>query len=143
MLITANEIYCANAGDSRTVMCERGNAVDLSFDHKPDLPEERNRIIKAGGEVVDGRVNGMLALSRAIGDFDYKPVTPPKDAQPSWFLNNHMVTAYPDVVVKPLHKDIEFIILACDGIWDCKTSDQVVQFFREVLPVHGTNNKEI
>lgn len=120
------EIYCANAGDSRTVMCEKGVAVDLSKDHKPDLPEERSRIIKAGGEVVEGRVNGMLALSRAIGDFDYKPITPPKDAQPTWFLNNHMVTAFPDVVVKPLHKDVEFLILACDGIWDCKTSDQAV-----------------
>ena len=61
-------------------MCERGNAVELSQDHKPDLPEERSRIIKAGGGVEDGRVNGMLALSRALGDFDYKPVTPPKDA---------------------------------------------------------------
>ena len=74
VLITPMEIYCANAGDSRTVMCEKNNAIELSSDHKPDLPEERSRIIKAGGEVVDGRVNGMLALSRAIGDFDYKPV---------------------------------------------------------------------
>ena len=80
VLITPNEMYCANAGDSRTVMCEHGKAVELSKDHKPDLPTERTRILKAGGEVVDGRVNGMLALSRAIGDFDYKPVTPPKDA---------------------------------------------------------------
>ena len=61
-------------------MSEYGNASDLSYDHKPDLPAERSRIIKAGGEVHDGRVNGCLALSRAIGDFDYKPVTPPKDA---------------------------------------------------------------
>jgi serine/threonine protein phosphatase PrpC len=44
------------------------------------LPEERNRIHKAGGEVMEGRVNGMLALSRAMGDFDYKPINPPKDA---------------------------------------------------------------
>ena len=111
-------------------MCEKGYAVDLSKDHKPDLPEERNRIHKAGGEVLEGRVNGMLALSRAIGDFDYKPITPPKDAQPNWFLNNHMVTSFPDVVVKPFHKDVEFMVLACDGIWDCKTSDQVIQYFK-------------
>lgn len=124
-------------------MCERGNAVELSQDHKPDLPEERSRIIKAGGHVEDGRVNGMLALSRALGDFDYKQQTPPKDAQPGWFLSNHMVTAFPDVVCKPLHKDVEFIILACDGIWDCKSSDQVIQYFKQLLPVHGTSNKEI
>lgn len=80
VLVTPMELYCANAGDSRSVMCEKGYAVDLSKDHKPDLPEERNRIHKAGGEVLEGRVNGMLALSRAMGDFDYKPITPPKDA---------------------------------------------------------------
>ena len=74
VLLTLTEIYCAKAGDSRTVMWEKNNAIEHIQDHKPDLPEERSRIIKAGGEVVDGRVNGMLALSRAIGDFDYKPV---------------------------------------------------------------------
>lgn len=79
-LITPMEIYCANAGDSRTVMSEKGVAIDLSKDHKPDLIEEKNRIHKAGGEVIEGRVNGMLALSRAMGDFDYKPINPPKDA---------------------------------------------------------------
>jgi serine/threonine protein phosphatase PrpC len=126
VLITPLEIYCANAGDSRTVMCERGMAVELSKDHKPDLPEERSRIVRAGGEVMEGRVNGMLALSRAIGDFDYKTENPPKDAPQQWYFNNHMVTAYPDVVVKSFHKDVEFMVLACDGIWDCKTSDQVI-----------------
>jgi len=49
VLITQDEIYCANAGDSRTVMSEYGVAVDLSKDHKPELPEERQRIVKTGG----------------------------------------------------------------------------------------------
>ena len=62
LLITNNLLICANAGDSRAVMCERGQAVELSKDHKPDLPEELNRIHKAGGEVMEGRVNGMLAM---------------------------------------------------------------------------------
>jgi protein phosphatase 2C family protein 2/3 len=44
VLITPMDIYCANSGDSRTVMCERGMSVELSKDHKPELPEERNRI---------------------------------------------------------------------------------------------------
>lgn len=108
------------------MICENGGAVDMSMDHKPDLPSERKRILTAGGEVEDSRVNGMLALSRAIGDFEFKPLTPPKDASESWFLNNHMVTAFPDVTVKQLHDNIEFIVLACDGIWDCKTSQEVI-----------------
>jgi len=72
-LITDQEIYCANAGDSRTVLCERGQAVDLSKDHKPTYEGEKKRVIKAGGEVELGRVNGILSLSRAMGDFAYKP----------------------------------------------------------------------
>ena len=47
-------------------------AIALSKDHKPDDPEEATRIQAAGGFVDDGRVNGMLALSRALGDFEYK-----------------------------------------------------------------------
>ena len=69
VLITESDIYCANSGDSRAVMCLNGQVVDLSYDHKPTNPYEKERILKEGGNVVDGRVNGELSLSRAIGDF--------------------------------------------------------------------------
>lgn len=47
----------------------------MSFDHKPEEIIERNRIVNAGGRVTeDGRVNGGLNLSRAIGDHAYKKV---------------------------------------------------------------------
>ena len=72
MLLTQTEIYCANAGDSRTVLSRGKQAVPLSEDHKPDDAIERKRIYNANGFVEDGRVNGMLALSRALGDFEYK-----------------------------------------------------------------------
>jgi protein phosphatase 2C family protein 2/3 len=72
-IITKTEVICANAGDSRAVLSIKGKARDLSIDHKPTLPGETNRIIRADGEVSsDGRVNGTLALSRAIGDFEFK-----------------------------------------------------------------------
>ena len=53
----------------------------MSKDHKPDDPEEKKRIINANGFVEENRVNGMLALSRALGDFEYKSnnVLKPKD----------------------------------------------------------------
>ena len=72
VLLTKNEVYCANAGDSRTVLASRGNAKDLSIDHKPDNPNELARIQNAGNFVQEGRINGRLALSRALGDFEYK-----------------------------------------------------------------------
>ena len=63
-----NELYVANAGDSRCVLCRDGKAMDMSDDHKPEDPGEQDRIVKAGGRVTcDGRVNGGLNLSRAIG----------------------------------------------------------------------------
>lgn len=58
ILVTKTEIYCANAGDSRTVMSKRGTARDLSKDHKPDDPLELRRIERSGNFVDNGRVNG-------------------------------------------------------------------------------------
>jgi serine/threonine protein phosphatase PrpC len=71
-MITKTEILCANAGDSRAVLSKKGKAKELSVDHKPDTPSEKRRIERANGYVEDSRVNGMLALSRALGDFEYK-----------------------------------------------------------------------
>jgi serine/threonine protein phosphatase PrpC len=81
VMITKAEILCANAGDSRSVMSKKGKAKDLSIDHKPDLPGEKRRIERANGFVEDSRVNGMLALSRSMGDFEYKnnPIMKPED----------------------------------------------------------------
>jgi serine/threonine protein phosphatase PrpC len=67
-----NEIYIANAGDSRSVMARRGKAFPLSFDHKPENPIERARIEKAGSTITEGRVDGNLNLSRSLGDLKYK-----------------------------------------------------------------------
>jgi len=70
--IKGKEIYCANAGDSRGVLAREGLAINLSEDHKPDDEIERTRIKKAGSEIVDGRVDGNLNLSRSMGDLKHK-----------------------------------------------------------------------
>jgi serine/threonine protein phosphatase PrpC len=73
LMIVENMLICANAGDSRAVAAEQGRAVPLSFDHKPNLKKERERIYKAGSTVnVEGRIDGNLNLSRAIGDIAHK-----------------------------------------------------------------------
>ncbi|KAI1851023.1 hypothetical protein JX265_004555 [Neoarthrinium moseri] len=122
-LITEDKIYIANAGDSRSVLGVKGRAKPLSFDHKPQNEGEKARITAAGGFVDFGRVNGNLALSRAIGDFEFK-----KSAELA--PEQQIVTAYPDVVVHELSDDDEFLVLACDGIWDCQSSQAVIEFVR-------------
>ncbi|KAJ9465059.1 putative protein phosphatase 2C T23F11.1 [Diplonema papillatum] len=127
LLVTGKgQIYCANAGDSRCVLCRGGQAVPMSFDHKPTNDEEMKRIQKAGAYVNGGRVNGNLSLSRAIGDFAFKQ-------NPSVQARDQAITALPDVLEKQLQADDEFAVLACDGIWDCMTNEQVVAFVREEL----------
>ena len=73
LLIKDNVVYVANAGDSRSIaIMKDGKVEELSSDHKPEKPTEMERIKKAGGCVFNGRVNGNLNLSRALGDLQYK-----------------------------------------------------------------------
>ncbi|CAG8577052.1 10948_t:CDS:2, partial [Racocetra persica] len=125
-----NEIYVGNAGDSRAVLSVDGEAVQMSEDHKPVNKGEADRISKAGGFVEFGRVNGNLALSRALGDFEFKQ-------NPKFKADEQIVTAYPDVKNEEIKTDsTEFLVLACDGIWDCLSSQQVVSFIRKNLSEH-------
>uniref|UniRef100_A0A1B6ML21 protein-serine/threonine phosphatase n=1 Tax=Graphocephala atropunctata TaxID=36148 RepID=A0A1B6ML21_9HEMI len=127
-LLVGSELWVANAGDSRCVVCRDGKALEMSQDHKPEDEPERERIETAGGKVTcDGRVNGGLNLSRAIGDHSYKQV---KLLSPS----QQMITALPDVqrlTVDP-GRD-QFMVLACDGIWNSMSSQEVVDFVRAKL----------
>ncbi|KAM7406278.1 hypothetical protein PAMP_000666 [Pampus punctatissimus] len=124
-LIRGKQLIVANAGDSRCVVSERGKAVDMSYDHKPEDEVELARIKNAGGKVtMDGRVNGGLNLSRAIGDHFYKKnkALPPEE---------QMISAMPDVKVLTLNEDHDFMVIACDGIWNVLSSQEVVDFISE------------
>jgi protein phosphatase 1G len=120
-----DSIVVANAGDSRCVLCRGGEAVALSHDHGPELKSERDRIYKAGGHVTEeGRVCGNLNLARAIGDHNYKQNT-------DLSISEQMITSLPEVIRTTVAPDDEFIVLACDGIWNTLNSQQVVDFVRE------------
>ncbi|CAH1182653.1 unnamed protein product [Phyllotreta striolata] len=134
-LIKGNKIYCANVGDSRIVASINGRAEPLSEDHKPSLQSEYNRIVAAGGWVDCNRVNGNLALSRALGDFAFKRNTE-KSAK------EQIVTAFPDIQEHNITPDWEFVILACDGIWDVMSNKEVVSFVRENI-ANGHEPEEI
>lgn len=106
-------IICANAGDSRVIVVKRnGSCVPLSIDHKPGSHRENQRIRELGGKVTFNgrwRVEGKLAVSRAIGDLSLKPY----------------VTSTPDTTDYMIDPDDLFLVIASDGIWDVLENDQV------------------
>jgi len=125
-MVTPKYILCANAGDSRCVMGIAGGAKALSFDHKPNLPVELQRVNAAGGFVQWGRVDGDLAVSRALGDFGFKnrPDLPPEQQK---------VSCYPDIVVHERQDTDDLLLLACDGLWDVMTTEEAVTQVRELF----------
>lgn len=122
-LITKTEVYVANAGDSRAVLCRKGKAIEMSEDHKPVLEKERKRIEKAGGYIDSDRVNGMINLTRSLGDLEFKQNKKLKH-------EDQILTALPDIRIEKILNDTDFLILACDGIWDCLTSQEAVDYLK-------------
>jgi len=118
-VVLGTKMYIANVGDSRAVSYRKGSAVRVSLDHKPDLPEEEKRIRNLGGFVSpNGRVVGMLAVSRAFGDLDLQPFV---SASP--YINVVDVTDLP-----------EFLIIACDGVWDVVSDKAACEVINSELP---------
>jgi protein phosphatase 1B len=124
--VTPSHIIIGNCGDSRSVLVSGGKVVFASEDHKPTNESERRRIMDAGGHVQIGRVCGNLAVSRSLGDFTFKD-TPhlPENAQ--------KVSAEADITVLKRSDDDEFLLLACDGIWDVASCDHARDFITEHL----------
>ena len=129
---TEKKLYFANAGDSRVVLCKNGLAHEKSEDHKPELESEKKRIYKAEGWVSDGRVKGNLNLTRGFGDLEYKQNKnlPPEE---------QMMTANPDIQVDDYDNSCDFIIIGCDGIWDCLKNQEACDFVSKRLK----NNPDI
>lgn len=86
-------------------------AVRLSRDHTPHDPLEAARVRREGGMVSRGRVDGQLAVSRALGDHS---------------LKSSGVSALPDQTHLPLTKDHKYMIIGCDGLWDVMTDHEAV-----------------
>lgn len=113
----ADHFICANVGDTRIAIGLSEGVSVLTTDHKPDLPEELARIEGEGGFVMPlgvPRVQGILAVSRAIGDAYLKPY----------------VIAEPRIVEGNLGRENDFIIIACDGVWDVLAPDIAIAIAR-------------
>lgn len=119
----------ANVGDSRAVLySEHSGVTRLCKDHRPGDPDEQARIESRGGLVikVSGtfRVNGVLAVSRAIGDMELK----------------EFVIANPDVTSFPLKGGVGFVIIASDGIWDILSDEECVNVVKKRMEKGDEDN---
>lgn len=119
------ELTIANIGDSRALLGREGKTIELTEDHKPTNAGEMRRIQQAGGFVQAARVDGQLALSRAMGDSQYKQNTSlPADQQ--------KVIPVPDITKEKLKKD-DFLLICCDGIFESFTNSEAVDFVAKKL----------
>ncbi|KAL3634689.1 hypothetical protein CASFOL_021743 [Castilleja foliolosa] len=125
-LVLGNNLLIANVGDCRAVLCRKGDAVQLSQDHRPTCQVERKRVEDLGGKIEYGYLNGELAVTRALGDWYMK--LPFGSASP--------LTAEPEFQLTLLTEDDEFLIIGCDGIWDVMSNQEAVGLVRRELMNH-------
>lgn len=130
------QLVAANVGDARVMLSRGGQAIQLSFDHKPDVEAERKRIEAKNPTPkkplvvnVDGtwRVGGLLALSRAFGDAYLKDWS---DGKIDGARGGFGLSAEPDVVVETLGPDDNLIILGTDGLWEKISNQEAVDICR-------------
>lgn len=129
LLITPQHYFFINCGDSRGLIVRDSKVLFFTHDHKPTNEEERDRIIAAGGIVMNLRINGSLAVSKALGDFDYK-------ADEQRKATEQLVSPDPDVtcIERSLEQD-EYICLACDGIFDVLSNDDLASYISSRLKI--------
>ena len=96
-------LYCINIGDSRCIIINKNGIMRLSKDDRIDDPSEKERIMKEGGVIYNGRIYGILMLSRCFGD---------------WGIKNYGVSCEPHIAKIEINDDDLFLVMATDGVWD-------------------------
>ncbi|SMN18004.1 similar to Saccharomyces cerevisiae YBR125C PTC4 Cytoplasmic type 2C protein phosphatase (PP2C) [Maudiozyma saulgeensis] len=142
-IVNGEMVYVVNCGDSRCIISSKSDGIKtMSYDHKPQHIGELLRINDNGGTVSLGRVGGVLALSRAFSDFQFKRGvqynSQNKRNVKGNYINNlaiapqeAQVTVEPDVLMHRIdYKKDEFLVLACDGIWDVYSNRQLIRFIK-------------
>ena len=157
VLLFGRRLLAANVGDSRVVLCRGGGqCVELTSDHKPSRPDEAARVRAAGGFILHKRVMGELAITRAFGDKSFKMgikamleeteggggaansgVDQAKD------LTAPLVSAEPEIASMILSHNDEFLLLACDGLFDVFRSQDAIALARQELIAHRGEPAEV
>lgn len=118
VLLHGERLYVAHCGDTRVVLSRKGTAIELTKDHTCENAAEVERVEREGGHIMHGLVNGDIEITRSIGDYEQSGGKIPG------------LTAVPEISKFVLTPEDEFIIIACDGLWDVMNSEQAVGYAR-------------
>ena len=156
ILLLGRRLFAANVGDSRVVLCRSGGqCVELTSDHKPSRPDEAARVRAAGGFILHKRVMGELAITRAFGDKSFKmgikamledeaeELTGKNGEQEKLDLTAPLVSAEPEIASMLLSHNDEFLLLACDGLFDVFRSQDAIALARQELIAHRGEPAEV
>ena len=122
-LFCGNDAWLVSCGDARVTVAVGNRAIRATVDHKATDREERHRIQDLGGYITDaGRIMGMIAVARSLGDRAFRPY----------------VAYTPAVKWMKITEETKFAIIACDGLWDVVSDDFAVQLVEEYHKKHGT-----
>lgn len=112
VLITPSEIICSNIGDSKAIALSEENLLDLNYEHNTKLNSEEERLTRNGFPIIEGRIGGMINVTRGFGDFEFK------DMQNLDIEEKQAVLNMPEILT--FSKDLfDKVIIGCDGLWDC------------------------
>jgi len=156
VVLFGRRLFAANVGDSRVVLARKNGAcLELTSDHKPSRPDEAARVRAAGGFILHKRVMGELAITRAFGDKSFKmgiKAMLEEDADElgagvsddaTKDLTAPLVSAEPEIASIVLTHDDEFLLLACDGLFDVFKSQDAITFARQELIAHRGEPAEV
>lgn len=156
VIMLGRRLFAANVGDSRVVLCRGGGqCVELTSDHKPSRPDEAARVRAAGGFILHKRVMGELAITRAFGDKSFKmgiKAMLEEEADELRGLNENdqardltapLVSAEPEIASMVLSHNDEFLLLACDGLFDVFRSQDAIALARQELIAHRGEPAEV
>lgn len=160
VLLMGRRLFAANVGDSRVVLCRGGGqCVELTSDHKPSRPDEAARVRAAGGFILHKRVMGELAITRAFGDKSFKMGIKAMLEEEAEELNSGtsglndndiakdltapLVSSEPEIASMVLSHNDEFLLLACDGLFDVFRSQDAIALARQELIAHRGEPAEV
>eukprot|EP01061_Rhynchopus_euleeides_P008399 TRINITY_DN17463_c0_g1_i3.p1 TRINITY_DN17463_c0_g1~~TRINITY_DN17463_c0_g1_i3.p1 ORF type:complete len:505 (+),score=79.77 TRINITY_DN17463_c0_g1_i3:127-1641(+) len=115
-LVRGDKLWIANAGDCRAVLASGDTCVALTTDHNVKNPDEVQAVIERGGTMLRNRVNGVLCVTRALGNR----------------MCRELISQTPDIVSRDIDwVNDKFLVIGSDGLYDHFSNEEIVAFVRE------------